>query len=252
MHAQKLSKTQTKQANIMGVQYFPGLWYCLQVHQQEWCKLCLIIYSLFISLPHKLHQLLLFSSSTESVHRPQHRRSYGDLWPHIPPTPDEANLTTMNPPPDSANPSTRPPRCHRCNRCPKPSGSDEDFFNPWLLQFVTDRRLAEDDDHQFWTIYVASIYFLLISFPQIALRPTSLFLLIPPGKIPTAPISGYCDYDIEFLFHQVGNCHHRPHPQCAGVRGTRNFLRPLLSGRRRCRPFGVAVHRPIPSMYYHP
>ena len=46
---QKPNKSQTKQVHITGLQYFPGLWSLLHVHQQEWCKLCPIIYPLFIT-----------------------------------------------------------------------------------------------------------------------------------------------------------------------------------------------------------
>ena len=42
----------------------------LSSHQPEWCKLFLIIYPLFVLLPHKLRQLSLFASSTERVHHP--------------------------------------------------------------------------------------------------------------------------------------------------------------------------------------
>ena len=35
----KPKKAQTKQANITGVQYFCGLWYCLRAYQQKWRQL---------------------------------------------------------------------------------------------------------------------------------------------------------------------------------------------------------------------
>ena len=55
--AQKLNKAQTKRLNIKGVYYFCRLWYCLRTHQQEWYKLHIIIYPLFITLPKNLRQL---------------------------------------------------------------------------------------------------------------------------------------------------------------------------------------------------
>ena len=54
---QKLNKAQTKRVNITDVQCFRGIWYYLRVHQEEWCQLCLIMYPLFITLAHNLHQL---------------------------------------------------------------------------------------------------------------------------------------------------------------------------------------------------
>ena len=64
LRAWKPNKSQTKQANITGLHYFPGICYLLLLHQQEWCKLCLIVYLLVDLLPQKLHQLPLFASST--------------------------------------------------------------------------------------------------------------------------------------------------------------------------------------------
>ena len=64
LRAQKSNKAQTKQANITGVQYFPVLWSFYRAHQQEWCQICLIIYILLVLLPHYLHQLPIFASST--------------------------------------------------------------------------------------------------------------------------------------------------------------------------------------------
>ena len=58
LRAQKPNKAQTKRTNITGVQYFPGLWYCLRTHQREWCQLCFIIYPLFMTRTHNLRQLL--------------------------------------------------------------------------------------------------------------------------------------------------------------------------------------------------
>ena len=57
LHAQKLNKAQIKRVDITGMQYFYGIWYCLRAHQQEWCQLFLIVYPLFITLPHNLRQL---------------------------------------------------------------------------------------------------------------------------------------------------------------------------------------------------
>ena len=55
--AQKPNKAQTKRAHITSVQHFPGFWYCLYAHQQEWCQLFPIIHPLFITLPHNFHRL---------------------------------------------------------------------------------------------------------------------------------------------------------------------------------------------------
>ena len=52
----------------MGVQCFPRIWYCLVLHPQEWCQLCIKIYILFVLLPHKLRQLTIFAYNNTRVH----------------------------------------------------------------------------------------------------------------------------------------------------------------------------------------
>ena len=43
---QKPNKSQTKQANTTGVQYFPRFWSCLREHEQEWRQLIPIVFIL--------------------------------------------------------------------------------------------------------------------------------------------------------------------------------------------------------------
>ena len=69
-HAKKPNNVQTKQANITGIQYFCGLWYCLHSHQQEWCQLCLMVYHLFF------HLLTIFANFPFCHWRPQSRTWY--------------------------------------------------------------------------------------------------------------------------------------------------------------------------------
>ena len=45
--AWKTNKAKKKWENITGVQYFRGILSYLHVHQQEWCQLCPIIYTLY-------------------------------------------------------------------------------------------------------------------------------------------------------------------------------------------------------------
>ena len=56
--AQKLNKAQTKQVDTTGLNCFTGFWYWLCVHQQKLCQLCLVVYDLFITLPHSFCQIL--------------------------------------------------------------------------------------------------------------------------------------------------------------------------------------------------
>ena len=87
--------------NITGVYYFCKLWYCLYVHQQEWCQLRLIIYPIFITLPHNLRQLPFsspppaeYASTNDRLRRPLssggHVKSYDCVAPRLP---NEAGMT---------------------------------------------------------------------------------------------------------------------------------------------------------------
>ena len=76
--------------------------------------------------------------------------------------------------------------------------------------------------------YVTSISSLFISFSRILLRPTSLFLLILPGKILTSAHCPQSRYrNIAFPFHRVGHRCHRCRIY-SRVRGALTFLRLML------------------------
>ena len=86
-HAWKFNKAQTNLANITGVQYFCGIFSCLSTHQQEWCQLHLIIYPLFIILPHNMRQLTflrpplpLIECATTNIVRLQHQQITPHPW----------------------------------------------------------------------------------------------------------------------------------------------------------------------------
>ena len=92
LRTQNPNKSQIKRANIMGLQYFCGIWSCLGAHQKEWCQLHPIIYPLCITTPHNLHQLTLFSFSSvtnivrlnsQSTPLPPTEYSTSSVWEYI-------------------------------------------------------------------------------------------------------------------------------------------------------------------------
>ena len=111
LRAQKPNKAQRKRENITGVQYFPGFWSCLRAHEQEWCQLHLIVYSLFILLPHYLRQLPFSPppppeyATTDRVRLPLGPGGHAKAYDRVAPQPLNKADTTMTMYPAAADPS---------------------------------------------------------------------------------------------------------------------------------------------------
>ena len=138
-------------------------------------------------------------------------------------------MTTMTSP-ASVKISAQPPLLHRRNRCPILSTSKKNILPPppCFCDLSPPVDILKMITANLRIFYVALISSLFISFSQIALRPTSMFLLVLPVKTLTTARN----HNIAFLFHQVGyRCHHL-HLQCSGFRGLNNFSRMLLSRQR--------------------
>ena len=132
LRAQKLNKAHTKWAKITGVYYFPVIWYCLHVHQQEWFKIRLIVYPLFIVPNHNLRQLT-FSSPPS----PLAEYDIPSAWAGL-------QFCTNASPPISKNDALsrfQPLPFHRRNCFPQPTASDEDLVPLCKIMTATGGRL---------------------------------------------------------------------------------------------------------------
>ena len=97
---QKSNRSQTKRANITGVQNFCGVWSCLCMYQNICSQLCFILYTLCIELPYNLRQIPFYNTplppiefaTTNRVHLhhqhiippPWFGRAYKRIRPHLP------------------------------------------------------------------------------------------------------------------------------------------------------------------------